>query len=209
MTNSNYNDPEALLAAFVALAADILGVDTSEIDADVSIDNLFKKLRHWRRFSDRHLELAQISSEDAIALMRDSQPDHADSKWHAEMRALSVLAGFSVPARKLLEKRQEKFEAPTIRSLSATYATGVYHPCGIAAKMYEPKTRREVFKTAYFVVVAIPVLSAIFAWGSCSASECVHRPHSETFAFVSILLSIFAVVYFGIFLSWGFRALRG
>ena len=138
-------DPNTLLSAYVTLAADILDRDMNEIDVNVPIDHLFPKLAQWRKFSNRYLEIAQLSCDEAQEILGESHPDYHSADWRFEMRSLETLAAFSEPARKLLEVRQEKLEVPSLRSLETTFAARVHHPSGTSDAYYVPKKTNEVF----------------------------------------------------------------
>ncbi len=205
MESFDHRNPDALLAAYVELAADILGEDTSAINVDVRIDVILTSSRHWRQFSSASLKLAQVSSEEAVALMGASCADVCDREWWVEMRSLSTLAAFSEPARKLHEKRQERLETPTLRSLAATYASQEFHPSGIASKLFTPKSRKAVLSMGLIVTLTIPVVSAVFVWWSCPISE---YGCWKNFFLMSFFLGFCSVSYFGIYLAWGLRSLR-
>lgn len=208
MDRVDHNDPQALLAAYVELSAEILGKDTSDIEVDVGVDRLFTTRRQWRRFSNAHLELAQISDEEVRALMKTRTSHYWSKEKKAEASALQTLAAFSDPADKHLAKWQSELEMPTLRSLSSTYATRTYHPSEIAVDHYPPRSSKTVFTTMGIVALALLVVCALLTWWSCPISEYGYGAFLKNFVSLYAFVGVGSALLFVIHLTWGLRALR-
>ncbi len=208
MAKFDNTDPKALLDAYVELSADILQIDVSEIGEEVPIDQLFRKRSHWRHFSNRSLEIAELSSAEATAIMGPSIPNQSDTASWVEMRSLSTLAAFSETAANLLKKRQKQFEVPTLKSLATTYAARIFHPSGVPRLTIEPKTRNAVYTTVLGTACAALVVSAFITRWSYPISEFGQSPLLNHFFLTLFLFLGVAASCFVVFLLRGLRSLR-